>query len=218
MIPVDDATMAGFAAGDPAAVRRLYQDFARPLATVARSLVGNDQAMIDDVVQQTFAKAWKAAGTFDVTRGAVAPWLYSIARRTAIDHLRAERRPTRGDHEPETDVAVPPVSLVATWEAYEVRQALEALPAEEREVLGLSHMYGLPHPQIAERLGIPLGTVKSRSHRGLRRLATALAHLEAVDVDVDAVGDGPHDQTPGRRFEQVENQIDSSDVRSGRDR
>ena len=217
MIPVDEATMAGFAAGDPVAVRRLYQDFARPLATVARSLVGNDQTMIDDVVQQTFAKAWKASGTFDLSRGAVAPWLYSIARRTAIDHLRAERRPTRGDHEPEVDVAVPPVSLVATWEAYEVRQALQALPADEREVLRLSHMVGLPHPQIAEQLGIPLGTVKSRSHRGLRRLAAALAHLEADSVDVDSDGHTLHERTAIRRNEQAENQIDGSDVISSRD-
>lgn len=199
MITVDEGTMAGFAAGDPVAVRQLYTAFARPIATVARSLVGNDQSMIDDVVQQTFAKAWKAAGTFDASRGAVAPWLYSIARRTAIDHLRTERRPTRGDHEPEVDVAVPPVSLEATWEAYEVRQALDALPPEEREVLRLSHLVGVPHPQIAEQLGIPVGTVKSRSHRGLRRLAAALAHLETDEM------------------KEAGNQIDGSDVVSSRD-
>lgn len=168
--------MAAFRAGDPEAVRALYRHYARPVATVARSVVGNDQALIDDVVQQTFTKAWRAAQSFDGARR-FAPWLYAIARRTAIDAVRAERRPTRGGHEPEVDVAVPPPSIEQTWEAYEVRRAIDALPPDEQAVVKLGHLLGLTHPEIAEQLGIPVGTVKSRSYRAHRRLAASLAHL-----------------------------------------
>jgi RNA polymerase sigma-70 factor (ECF subfamily) len=173
-----DNMVAAFRAGQPDAVRAVYQQYARPVATVARSVVGNDQAMIDDIVQQTFTKAWQAAQSFDGSRE-LAPWLYAIARRTAIDHVRAERKPTRGDHEPEVEVAVPPASLERTWEAFEVRRAVEQLPPDEREIVHLGHLIGLTHPEIAERLGVPVGTVKSRSHRAHRRLSAALAHLRA---------------------------------------
>ena len=105
-------------------------------------------------------KAWRAAGTFDPSRD-LAPWIYAIARRVAIDIHRREagRRPT----ESADDVAVEPLSFSRTWEAWEVRSAVDQLPADEREVVRLSHMGGLTHREIAERLGVPLGTVKSRS-------------------------------------------------------
>lgn len=178
---MDESLLTAFRAGDPDAIRAVYTEFAGPVATVARSVVGNDH-LVDDIVQQTFTKAWQAAQSFDPSRR-FAPWLYSIARHTAIDAARAERRPTRGDHEPETDVAVKPaVSMEQTWEAYEVRRAVETLPPEEQQVVKLSHTLRLTHPEIAEHLGIPLGTVKSRSHRAHRRLLAALAHLRNDDV------------------------------------
>ena len=173
-----DDVIVGFRAGDPDAVRTVYRQFARPVATVARSVVGNDQSLIDDVVQQTFTKAWRAAASFEPGRD-LAPWLYAIARRAAVDVARAERRPTRGDHEPEVDVAVPPESLERTWEVFQVRQAIDALPPDEADVVRLGHLHGLSHPEIAARLGLPVGTVKSRSHRAHRRLAAALAHVVA---------------------------------------
>jgi RNA polymerase sigma-70 factor (ECF subfamily) len=200
--------MVGFRAGDPDAVRAVYRRYARPVATVARSIVGNDQALIDDVVQQTFTKAWRAAASFEPGRE-VAPWLYTIARRTAVDAARAERRPTRGAHEPEVEVSVPPESLERTWEAFQVRQAIDALPSDEAEVVRLSHLDGLSHPEIADRLGVPVGTVKSRSHRAHRRLAAALAHVVAEPPPVGAPPDGP----PTRRG----NHRASGDVVRGRE-
>jgi RNA polymerase sigma-70 factor (ECF subfamily) len=179
--PGHDDLVAGFRAGRPDAVQAVYQRYARPVATVARSVVGNDQAMIDDIVQQTFAKAWQAAARFDDTRE-LAPWLYTIARRTAIDHVRAERRPDRSDQRPETklEAATASDSLERTWEAFEVRRAVGRLPADEREIVRLSHLLGLTHHEIAERLHVPVGTVKSRSHRAHRRLTSALAHLRSA--------------------------------------
>lgn len=177
---MDDALLAAFREGDPDAIKTVYREFARPVATVARSIVGDDH-LVDDIVQQTFTKAWRAAQTFDPTRR-FAPWLYSIARRTAIDAARSERRPTRGDHEPEADVSIDPPSMEQTWEAFEVRRAIDTLPPEEQEVVKLSHTLRLTHSEIAQHLGIPIGTVKSRSNRAHRRLLVALAHLRAEQV------------------------------------
>lgn len=171
-----DDLIAQFRAGDEAAIRAVHQRYAGAVRTVARSMT-SDQELIAEVVQQTFIKAWRAIDSFDASRE-FAPWIYSIARRTTIDVLRRERRPTAGDHEPETDVAISSISLERTWEIYEVRQAIEALPPDEREVVRLSQLMGLTHPEIAERLGIPIGTVKSRSGRAHKRLHAALAHLQ----------------------------------------
>lgn len=196
---MDQPTLDGFRRGDPESFRTVYQEFARPVATVARAVIGSDQGLVDDVVQETFIRAWRAARTFDSTRE-LAPWLYTIARRTAIDVLRSERRPTRGGHDAEVDVAVPPESLERVWERFEIRRALEQLPQEERDVVRLGHLLGMTHPEIADRLGIPVGTVKSRSFRAHRRLATALAHLAAAPDDDDR-----------------ENRPGSGDVFQGRD-
>ena len=165
-----------FRAGDPDAVRAVYRRYAGAVHTVARSVVGADDALCADVVQQTFMKAWRSSRSFDGSRD-LGPWLYAIARRTAIDAVRAERRPTRGDHAPEVDVEVSALSFEQAWEAHEVRTALDGLPTDEREVVRLAHGSGLSHVEVAERLGVPLGTVKSRMHRAHRRLAVALAHL-----------------------------------------
>lgn len=163
-----------FRAGDEEAVRAVYRRYGGAVHTVARSIVGDDLAR--DVVQQTFVKAWRAASEFDADRD-LAPWLYAIARRAAIDTLRRERRPTRGAHLPEVDVGVEALSMERTWEIYEVRRALDDLPEREREVVRLSHLEQWTHDEIAGHLDVPVGTVKSRSARAHRRLAAALGHL-----------------------------------------
>lgn len=171
-----DDVIEAFRRGEPEAVRVLYRRHAGAVHTVARSIVGDDAELCADVVQQTFLKAWRAADRFDGQRD-LAPWLYTIARRSAIDAIRRERHPTRGGHLPEVEAAVDPPSLARTWEVHQLRLALDELPEEEREVVRLSHLEGLTHAEIADRLDIPIGTVKSRSHRAMRRLGHALAHL-----------------------------------------
>jgi RNA polymerase sigma-70 factor (ECF subfamily) len=165
-----------FQAGDPDAIRALYREYGGAVHTVAISIV-RDRELAADVVQQTFVKAWRAASSFDGGRE-VAPWLYSIARHTAIDALRSEARPTRGGHDPEVEVPVDSESMEATWERFEVRRAIDALPADEREVVRRSHLLGHTHDEIAQQLGVPIGTVKSRSSRAHKRLAASLAHLQ----------------------------------------
>jgi RNA polymerase sigma-70 factor, ECF subfamily len=171
------ALVARFARGDRDAVAELYQRYSRPLYTVGMSVL-RDPERARDCVQESFVKAWQAAATIDPARP-ISPWLYAIARRTAIDILRRESRVRPTGEQDDVDAAVLPVSFESTWEAWQVRQALDELPPDEQEVLRLAYFEGRTHSDIASRLGVPLGTVKSRSHRGHRHLAQRLEHLAA---------------------------------------
>jgi RNA polymerase sigma-70 factor (ECF subfamily) len=166
--------MRRFRDGDPGAVRAVYQAYGKAIFTVAYRALA-DRSLAEEAVQQTFLQAWRAAASFDPDRDP-APWLYAIARRVAVDLYRREKRHRSADSD-EPEVAVLPHSFEGTWEAWEVRSALEQVPAEEREVLRATHYLGLTHDETAERLGIPVGTVKSRSHRAHRRMAGLLSHL-----------------------------------------
>ena len=181
-----------FPSGDDDALRAVYARYGRAVYTVAFSIL-RDADRAADATQAAFVNAWRAAARFDPAHE-LAPWLYTIARRTAIDVYRRERRLESTDPgeletvpSPESDFGV----LVSTWEAWEVRLAVDSLPADEQEVVRLSWFGELSHPEIAERLAVPVGTVKSRSHRAHRRLATALAHVRdenragAHDVEDD---------------------------------
>lgn len=134
----------------------------------------HDHGLAADATQQTFIKAWQAATTYDADRE-LGPWIYAIARRTAIDIYRKSSRSVASD---EVDITSPPPSLDTIWEVFEVRSALDRLPDEERQVIKLSHFDGLTHVEIAEHMGIPVGTVKSRSHRAHQRLLELLRHVE----------------------------------------
>jgi RNA polymerase sigma-70 factor, ECF subfamily len=178
MCPDDADLVARFAAGDDQAVKAVYERFARPVLTVAMSALGR-RDLADEVVQTTMLKVWRGAATFDPSRE-LAPWVYAIARRAAIDvHRRESRAPVPqalGDDE----IAVEPLSFSRTWEAWEVRSAVEKLPADERAVVRLAHLQGLSHREVAAELGVPIGTVKSRSARAHRRLASLLDHVVRV--------------------------------------
>jgi RNA polymerase sigma-70 factor (ECF subfamily) len=166
---------ARFAAGDETAVRAIYARYAGPILTVAMSTLAK-RDLAEEAVQTTMLKAWRAAESFDPSRE-LAPWLYSIARRVAIDIWRRERRAATPVEPSDDQVAVVPLSFERTWEAWEVRSALAQLPPDEREVVRLAHFVGMPHSEIADQLGVPIGTVKSRSNRAHRRLAALLAHV-----------------------------------------
>lgn len=167
--------MRRFRDGDAEAVRQLYDRFGRAVFTVAYRAL-NDRGLAEEAVQQTFLQAWRAAHRFDPEREP-GPWLYAIARRVAVDLHRRERRHDAAERD-EPEVAVLPPSFEGTWEAWEVRSALDRVPVEEREILRATHYLGLTHEETAERLGIPVGTVKSRSYRAHRRMAGLLSHLK----------------------------------------
>jgi len=171
---MDRETLERFRLGDHAAVRVVYDRFAGPLFTIAMSIL-KDRDLAADAVQQSFVKAWKAAATYDANRD-LAPWLYAIARRVCIDiHRREQIR--RHDELKDDAVSVLPTDLEQAWEAYEVRSAVDRLEHDEREVMRLMHLEGYTQPEIGERLGLPVGTVKSRAHRAHRKLSGMLRHV-----------------------------------------
>jgi len=175
----DDAALARrFAGGHRDAVRELYARFGGPIFTVAYSVL-RDRALATEAVQMTFLKAWDARDRFDANRP-LAPWLYSIARRTAIDVARSERRHVSTELRDTDATTAPPMEQA--WEAWQVRLAVDRLEPREREIVRLHHFEQLTHDEIATRLAIPIGTVKSRSHRAHQRLARALNHLREEGV------------------------------------
>ena len=150
-----------FKAGDPDATREIYREHAGAVHTVARSIV-RDPISPPTSCSRRSSRRGARPRRFEGTRE-LAPWLYSIARHAAVDLLRSEPKPTRGGHEPETDVGEQRETFERTWERFEVRRAIDALPEVERDVVRRSHLQGFTHQQIAEQLHISVGTVKSRS-------------------------------------------------------
>jgi RNA polymerase sigma-70 factor (ECF subfamily) len=170
---VDRDVLERFRLGDEAAVKAVYDRFGGPVFALSMSILG-DHGLAADATQQTFIKAWRAASTYDAERS-FAPWIYAIARRTAIDLYRQRSRLVVSD---DVDIVTLPPGLETVWEVFEVRSALDRLPDEERQVVKLSHFDGFTHVEIAARLDIPVGTVKSRSHRAHKRLVELLRHVE----------------------------------------
>lgn len=170
---MDPEVLARFRSGDEAAVKAVYERYGRAVYVTALSIL-HDEGLAADATQMTFVKAWQAASTFDPERS-FGPWVYAIARRTAIDLYRKERRVIVSEA---VDSPTHGPDLESAWEIFEVRVALDQLPDEAQLLIKLSHFAGLTHTEIAEHLGIPVGTVKSRSHRAHQQLQQLLRHLE----------------------------------------
>lgn len=171
--------MRRMAAGDSSAVTDLYGMFGRPVFAVCYRALG-DRALAEEATQQAFFQAWRAAASFDPAREP-GPWLYAIARRAAVDIYRKERR-HRSERLDDPDMVALPPSFEGMWEAWEVRRAVDRLSPEERAVVKLTFLQGYTQEETARELGVPLGTVKSRTHRAYRRLATLLAHLREASA------------------------------------
>jgi RNA polymerase sigma-70 factor (ECF subfamily) len=174
----DDSSLAErFRDRDTGALRTVYRCYARRMHTIARAMV-RDRHEADDIVQQAFLQAWRAADRFDPSR-ALGPWLFQITRRACIDAYRRERRRPHLTANTITEdlPANEPPGLEQLWERWEVRRAVDQLPPFERDLVRLAHVDGLTHREIAERLDTPIGTVKSRAFRAYRHLRTALSNL-----------------------------------------
>jgi RNA polymerase sigma-70 factor, ECF subfamily len=172
-----------FQAGDDDAFREVCQRFSGQLSSLSRSLLA-DPEQARDAVQQTLLQAWRASSRFDPERS-LAAWLFQICRRVCIDRYRQDGRAVRALTATGSlgDLPTDGPSIERTWTAWEVRRAIAALPRAERVVVSLHYLEGWPHAQIAEHLGVPVGTVQSRSFYARRRLADALAHLRTSDAE-----------------------------------
>lgn len=173
----DPGELIGFRSGDPDAVRAVYRAYGGLVFTVAYKTLGS-RDLAEEATQETFLKVWRAAATFEPARQ-LGPWLATIARRTAIDLYRREvrRRTERLDDDMEAALVDAKDTIFDVWA---VREAIDELPPLEREVVRLQHLESLTHAQIGLRVGVPVGTIKSRSFRAHRRLAARLGHLRRV--------------------------------------
>jgi RNA polymerase sigma-70 factor (ECF subfamily) len=176
MLPVtttDGELIQRAAGGDRSAFELLYQRYARPVFGLALRRLG-DRGRAEDAVQETFASIWRSAGTYRPDRGPGAPWLYAVARNAIVDRARNRTEipadiPDEPAHEPG-----PADQAEQGWVSWRVHRALEELNEREREVISLAYWSGLSQSEVAEFLGIPLGTVKTRTRAALARLAEIL--------------------------------------------
>lgn len=181
-LPMDDVQLLRrIAARDAQALSLLYDRYARLVFSLALHILGRVD-LAEEVTQEVFWRVWEKAATYRPERGSVRTWLTQIARNRALDVRRREqRRPLSAqqlsappDPIPAPSTISPEEYALQAWEYEQLRQAVEALPEEQRHVLLLAYFEGLSHQQIAQRLRLPLGTVKSRLRAALQRLRQAL--------------------------------------------
>lgn len=164
--------------GDTAAFEILYRRYARPMLGLALRML-RDRSRAEDAVQETFAAIWRSARSYRPERGPAAPWLYAVARNAIVDRARARRDSTFADPPDAADSGPGPGDRAeSAWVSWRVHRAVEDLPANEREVLELAYWSGLSQSEVAQFLGLPLGTVKTRTRTALARLADLLESEE----------------------------------------
>jgi RNA polymerase sigma factor (sigma-70 family) len=173
---MSDLLVAVAQAGDRQAFAVLFQHYAPRLKTYMRKL-GTDDAVAEELAQEAMLTVWRKAASFDPGRANVGTWIFTIARNLRIDTLRKERRPEIDADDPElVPDPTPRADEVMVTEQSErrVRAAMAALPPEQTEVVTLSFYEDTPHAEIAARLKIPLGTVKSRLRLAMKRIRSEL--------------------------------------------
>jgi RNA polymerase sigma-70 factor, ECF subfamily len=159
--------------GDRGAFEVLYKRYARPVFGLALRRLG-DRGRAEDAVQETFASVWRAARTYKPERGPGAPWLYAVARNAIVDRGRMRLEPAVETPEEVSGEPGPADQAEASWTSWRIHRALEELNENERTVIELAYWSGLSQSEVADYLGIPLGTVKTRTRAALARLADLL--------------------------------------------
>ena len=165
---------------DLAAFRELYQTYG-PRVKAYMMRQGADAATAEDLAQETLFTVWRRASLYAADKGSAATWIFTIARNMRIDRLRREvpwQGLPEGRLEQPSGEALPDEALSDKERQARVRAALAQLPREQHVVVALSYLDGLSHGQIAARLGLPLGTVKSRMRMAYQRIRTALEDLK----------------------------------------
>lgn len=166
------------AAGDEDAFVSLYRRYGAAAFGLALRVLG-DRVLAEEVTQEVFLSVWRRARNYEPGRGSVRSWLLTQIHHRAVDVVRreeAERRRNAGASLPAVDESIEQV-VEDQWLAVrraQMRTALEVLPEEQRAVIELSYFEGLTQTQVADRLGTPLGTVKSRTLAAMKKLRGAL--------------------------------------------
>jgi RNA polymerase sigma-70 factor, ECF subfamily len=173
----DEALVALAARSEQSALAELYDRFGRPAYGLALRIL-RDPSLAEDAVQDAFLTVWRSAGRFVPERGKASTWILTLVHRRAVDLVRREerRRADALDPAAEAGDAAPPVDEEA-WlrlQRERVQGALRQLPDQQREAIELAYYGGFTQSELAERLGQPLGTIKSRMFLGLGRLRELL--------------------------------------------
>lgn len=178
-VTVEWATLIGcVAGGDGEAFRRLFEHFApRVKGLMLKTGASSDDA--EEIAQETLLAVWQKAAQFDPVSAGAAAWIYTIARNLRIDQVRRAARTGAIDHDAELDYLVDPTEpaddvMARSDEAGRIATALSSLSEEQSMAIRLSFIEERPHPEIADFLGIPLGTVKSRIRLAMNRLRALL--------------------------------------------
>ena len=180
LLQAPDETLAiQVARGNAAALEVLYDRYASIVLGISLKVTG-DQALAEDVLQETFWRVWQSAGTYQSQLGSFTGWLFRIARNLAIDSYR--RRNVRPQAisgvdgsdpildelpDPNTDVAEQAQSILKNRQ---IRKALAALPGVQRQVIEMAYFYGMTRQEIAEATGEALGTIHTRARLALQKL------------------------------------------------
>lgn len=181
--------VGGIRARNADALAQLYDETSTILYSFAVRML-NDAADAEEVVLDVYQQVWKSIETFDSSRGTVLAWLTVLTRSRAIDRLRragprrARETSIEKVWERPSDAAAPEAVSMFQEERRLVRRALESLAPEQREAIELAFFRGLTHMEVAEALGAPLGTIKTRIRVGMRKLRDALAPLVAAEGQI----------------------------------
>lgn len=175
-----DADLASrVAAGDRGALERLFHQHGGAVKSVAFRVL-RDQALAEDVVQDTFVGLWRAPHRYDPARGSLRTFLLTIAHRRAVDMVRSEEARSRRESRPlEPDRFDLEEEVMTRDLSAQVRDALSGLADGEREAIVMAYFGGLSYVEVAQRLGAPEGTVKSRIRSGMQKLASSLQEVSS---------------------------------------
>jgi RNA polymerase sigma-70 factor, ECF subfamily len=174
LLYADEDLMPLVEVGDAEAFAALYDRHGRMAYSLAYRMMGEKQEA-EDVVQEAFIKVWRSAGGYRVGRGSVRTWILSIVHNSGIDQIRSHARRGRMQDKVEASAPTsePSEAFAETWrntQQEQVREALNTLPQEQLKILELAYFSGYTHVEIAERLELPLGTVKGRMRLGLQKI------------------------------------------------
>jgi RNA polymerase sigma-70 factor (ECF subfamily) len=176
----DHTTLERMARGDHEALAELYDRHSRLVYSLALRII-RDQGDAEDIVQEVFSQAWRQAGRYEARRGNVIAWLLNLTRSRAIDRLRGRQSRPEAASESLLAIDMPDLALPVDEQlslearATRVRAAMKELSVLQRVAIELAFYEGLTHVEIAERLELPLGTVKTRIRQGLLKLKERLA-------------------------------------------
>src|SRR5205809_5304380 len=176
----DEAVLALIARSDDQALAELYRRFGRLAYGLAFRIL-RDDALAQDAVQEAFLGAWRAADRFVAERARPSTWLLTLVHRRAVDLVRREQRRRTEPLQEAAEVAAGSTAEDAVWLRFErerIQAALRQLPDQQREALELAYYGGFTQSELAERLGQPIGTIKSRMFSGLGRLRDLLGEPE----------------------------------------